>query len=130
MLIGGDFNDIMEPKDRVSKTSSTSHNKTVHIANLSTLIRNNSLVDVWRYLHNDTLHFTRRSTHGIEKSRIDYWLIDENTLPLIKSCDIRPAMIKTTDHLAVSLKLNSPVKRGPGYWKSMSRIYKTQTIST
>jgi len=38
-------------------------------------------------------------------------------------------MIETTDHLAVSLKLNSPVKRGPGYWKSITRIYKTQTIN-
>ena len=32
--------------------------------------------------------------------------------------DIRPALIKTTDHLVVSCKLNYPNKRGPGFFEN------------
>ena len=44
-------------------------------------------------------------------------MIDENITAQVVSADIRPAIIMSTDHLAVSLKIKSCRKRGPGYWK-------------
>lgn len=116
IIIGGDFNDVMTCKDRISK-SDLSKSSNTHVIKLQEVITELDLIDVWRYKNNDTLQFTWRRTNGVERSRIDYWLISQSILPRIMSCDIRPALIKSTDHLAVSLKLNIPDKRGPGYWK-------------
>ena len=52
----------------------------------------------------------------MKKSRIGFWLKDDYITAQVVSADIRPAIIKSTDHLAVSLKIKSCRKRGPGYW--------------
>ena len=44
-------------------------------------------------------------------------MIEKNVRPAILSTDIRPAQIKCTDHLAISLKIINKTQRGPGYWK-------------
>ena len=47
-----------------------------------------------------------------------FFLIQPEISPLISSCDIRPALIKYTDHLAISIKLLSNSNdRGPGTFK-------------
>ena len=46
-----------------------------------------------------------------------FWLTYENITAQVVSAEIRPAIIKSTDPLAVSLKIKSCRKRGPGYWK-------------
>ena len=51
------------------------------------------------------------------KSKIHFWLTDWNMITQISSCDIRPAAIESTDHMAISIKIKIPCKRGPGYWK-------------
>ena len=61
--------------------------------------------------------YTWRRTHGIEKSRIGLFVVHDTIVTLIHSCDIRPAQIKHTDHLAVSIKNKLVNERGPGYWK-------------
>ena len=64
----------------------------------------------------ETCKFTWRRKNSIEKSRIAFWLKDDNITAQVVSADIRPAIIKSTDHLAVSLKIKSCRKPGPGYW--------------
>ena len=81
------------------------------------MINRFKLVDIWRNLHSNRQQYTWRRKNNIEKSRIDIWLIDENIVPLVYSTDIRPALIQYTDHLAISLKIKLPTKRGPGFWK-------------
>ena len=44
-------------------------------------------------------------------------MIDENITAQVVSADIRPAIIKATDHLAVSLRIKFCRKRGSGYCK-------------
>ena len=66
--------------------------------------------------------YTWRRLNSVEKSRIDFWLTDPNIRPAILKTDIRPAQIKYTDHLAVSLKVINLSKRGPNFWK-MNNIY-------
>ena len=65
----------------------------------------------------DKKQFTWRRKNNVDKSRIDYWLIENNIIPLLLTTDIRPAIIKYTDHMAISIKLKTPLKRGPGFWK-------------
>ena len=116
-IVGGDFNETQNNNiDRKSRSisSQTSSHK---VTNLSKLLKNNSLTDIWRQLHPEKTQFTWRRKNNVDKSRIDYWLVEHNLTPLILSTDIRPASVQYTDHLAISLKLKIPLKRGPGYWK-------------
>ena len=114
-VIGGDFNDVLKERDRIYKQPTRSKFKINE--GLNQLIKRHSLVDIWGILNKDTKHFTWRRKNSIEKSRIDYWLIDTNMSPVVLGCDIRPASIQHTDHQAISLKIKSPIKRGQGYWK-------------
>ena len=51
---------------------------------------------------------------SLEKSRIDFWLVDSNLLAQVYSSDKIPACNNSTDHMAISLKLKSQNNRGPG----------------
>ena len=57
------------------------------------------------------------------------WLVDSNIMPLLCKTDIRPACIKYTDHQAISLKINKPIKRGPGFWK-FNNMYLQDNVFT
>jgi len=114
-LIGGDFNETLNNQlDRTSRSTHTTvaTNKNV---NLSNMIKEHNLTDIWRHTHPDKKQFTWRRKNNVDKSRIDYWLIENNLIPLMSSTDIRPAIIKYTDHMAISIKLKTPLKRGPGF---------------
>ena len=88
-----------------------------------------NLTDVWRIKHPHEKQFTWRRKNGIERSRIDFWLLEENALPLVYTSDIRPVQIKATDHLAISLKLQFADKRGPGFWKFNNSLLKGETYT-
>ena len=115
LIIGGDHNDTLGIMDRV--TSSNNNRKQMTVPYLSQLIKIHNLTDIWRYKFKNKQQFTWRRKHSIEKSRIDFWLTDWDIITQIFSCDIRPAAIESTDHMAISIKIKIPCKRGPGYWK-------------
>jgi hypothetical protein len=46
---------------------------------------------------------TWRRKNSTEKSRMDFWLVEDNAVPLVVKSDIRPACIYT-DHQAIFLK--------------------------
>lgn len=116
------MNDTLETTDRQTSTHTTRRQNTVK--SLLNLITTHALVDIWRQIHFDKKQYTWRRQNHNEKSRIDFWLIDENIIPLVYSTDIRPACIKYTDHQDISLKLRKTNKRGPGFWKSNSMFFK------
>jgi exonuclease III len=66
------------------------------------------LSDPYRLLHPDKRDFTfipRNGQHN--RSRIDFFLITDNLLPLVKSCDINPCLSTTLfDHKPVILKFS------------------------
>ena len=45
------------------------------------------------------------------------WLVDNSLIPLTYLTDIRPVIIHSTDHMAISIKIRIPEPRGPGYRK-------------
>ena len=64
------------------------------------------------------MQFTWKRQALNEASRIDYFLIPTDMVTNVISCDIRPAQISKTSHLAVSLKLKTRGEnRGCGVWK-------------
>jgi len=112
ILIGGDFNEVLNSSDRIPVP-----NKLYSSSNLLKMIAELNLNDVWRTKNSLRSQYTWRRKDSSQKSRIDYWLINEDILPTVRSCDIRPAMIQTTDHMAISITLTLNTKRGPGSWK-------------
>jgi len=84
---------------------------------VNNLVNVHDLTDIWRLKKQEMKQFTWRRKIGIEKSRIDLFLVHDTIVTLIHSCDIRPAQIKHTDHLAVSIKNKLGNERGPVYWK-------------
>ena len=87
-----------------------------------------NLNDVWRTKNSLRSQYTWRRKDSSQKSRIDYWLINEDILPTVRSCDIRPAMIQTTDHMAISITLTLNTKRGPGSWKFNNSLLEVITF--
>ena len=63
-------------------------------------------------------------------SRIDYFLIGKELE--VDKCDIRPAQIMFTDHMAVFLKIkcDSKCNRGPGVWKINNSILANEEYCT
>lgn len=115
IIIGGDWNEIQDTKsDRKSRV-----NPQKPVKSLKSLINECRLIDCWRIKHPTTKQFTwKRKNVNNEASRIDYFLIQNELIHKISSTDIRPVLIKYTDHQAVSLYLNvEKTIRGPGYLK-------------
>ena len=102
-LLAGDFNQTLSDIDRISKNKCYSYN--ISTSSLHKLIKSHKLNDIWRDMNKNKSQFTWRRVNSNEKSRIDFWLTDCNIRPAIFKTDIRPAQIKYTDHLAVSLKI-------------------------
>ena len=77
--------------------------------------------------YSNSKRFQKKNSQN-EASRIDFFLISNELRQRIINSDIRPAIIKSTDHMAVSLKLNieSTVK-GPGYWKLNNTLLQDTT---
>lgn len=117
LILGGDFNDTLGVKDRLSKNNSQNVSKIKTTKSLLKLIKDHNLYDIWRKTFEQKTQFTWKRKNNTEKSRIDMWLIDGNLSSCVHSTDIRPACINYTDHLAISLKILKPNKRGPGYYK-------------
>ena len=121
LVIGGDMNNTLTEKDRKSKSQ---NKKPKIVYYLKQLIKKHKLSDIWRELHPGLRQFTwRRKNNNNESSRIDYFLICPNLRPKIFTSDIRPAMISSTDHMAISLKIDcNHHNRGRGYFKLNNSI--------
>ena len=127
-IIGGDMNDILSSLDRQSGNQESKSLK-APVASLSKLIKEQDLADPWREKHENKCQFTWRRKNGNEKSRIDFWLVEKNIMPLVINTDIRPACIKYTDHLAISIKFSKKNKRGSGFWKFNNMYLKDTTYT-
>ena len=113
-IFGGDWNEIQTKSDRKSKNKIAKP-----VKNLKKIIKSNKLIDPWELKNPKKIQYTwKRKGSSHEASRIDYFLISNELQQRIINSDIRPAIIKYTDHMAVSLKLNiENISKGPGYWK-------------
>ena len=124
-ILAGDFNETLTQNDRIYKNITTKSKQTCQ--KLTKIIQDFNLTDIWRVLHTYINQFTWKRKNSDEKSRIDMFLIDENLTPLVKSCDIRPAQIKFTDHLAISIKITQIEDKGPNYWKLNNSLLKEES---
>lgn len=128
LILGGDMNDALTDLDR--KISNKTRNKCIKPVNsLKVLIKTNKLIDIWRKLNPKKIQFTWRRLNPPQASRIDMFFIPDDLVPNIKSCDIRPITIKSTDHQAISIKIQTSTakSKGPGHWKLNNSVLAEET---
>ena len=111
MILGGDFNTIQSPIDRLG-SAPQSQIGTKSLKNLKDILQ---LIDIWRTKNPNKKDYTWRTKNAKIKSRLDYFLISKSLETKIKA-SIQMAV--KTDHKAVTItiKLDDNM-RGPNFWK-------------
>ena len=120
IIIGGDFNTVLDPKlDKKggSQTQSTAQKETVRI--IESLKEELGINEPWRRKHPMERRYTWKGKRGNEiiHSRLDLWFISDSLYDNIEKVEIIPSIL--SDHSAVYLHLKSIPKsdKGKGYWR-------------
>lgn len=114
-IIGGDFNTVlniaMDKKNGRSDTHKACRNY------LNTIAMEYDLIDIWRSTHPTLKQYTWHSSNKPPIfSRLDYFLLSENLVNSVVSCEHRISY--KSDHSIVELKVDiNNTQRGPGYFK-------------
>ena len=112
-IIGGDFNYTPDPNlDRDNRDKHDNLRQDKSSNGFRHLCQTLNLTDIWRLFNPAKVHYTCQA-----KSRIDYFLVNDNILHMSLNTSILNGPVKS-DHMLISLNLKtSNHKRGPGYWK-------------
>ena len=114
LIIGGDFNFVLDLKKDKSGGRPNTHTKSVRI--FSEFLHSNSIIDVWRVQHPNVRNFTWHRKNPYIAERLDYIFVSDSMTDMVVRSDIWPSFC--TDHSTVSISIqlnNSP--RGRGFWK-------------
>ena len=114
MIVGGDFNLVLDVKKDKNGGRHYSHPNAVKI--VKKYMDEFELKDIWRHQHPTKSGFTWRRRRPLVQCRLDFFLISFGLVNLIEKCDILPSL--NSDHSMITCKivLNNS-ERGPGYWK-------------
>lgn len=120
-VIGGDFNETREPRDRSWRGRSSASSKPKFINNF---LENMDAIDSFRHCQPLSQHFTRRTKTGDSKSRIDYILLSKTLVSTSRELTslICPFELRFSDHAAVStsLRLNQKPSEVHSTWKNQA----------
>ncbi|MBN3289039.1 LIN1 transcriptase, partial [Polypterus senegalus] len=114
LIMAGDFNCVLNPL--LDKTSSTGGTATNTAKIITKFITDHNLSDPWRFLNPNSRTYSFYSPVHHCYSRIDYFFIDNNFLPKIKSCKYDAIVISDHAPMILELKLLSPI-HSPRRWR-------------
>ena len=115
-ILGGDLNIVLQPEiDRKTcKEGEALISKSARFVNA--FLEEHNWVDLWRLLNEGISEYTWRRRKPITLSRLDYFLVQQENVGLVRDCEIIP--VPFSDHSFVSLHIGfSEDIRGRGYWK-------------
>ena len=125
IIIGGDFNCALSPKDKLGGTPVT--RKASVINEIENLCESHNLSDVWRTLIPDLSRFTWRNKSL--KVQCRSLLISDDLCNLTKKCEI--LLAPESDHSAVSIHIQSDSlaeKKAPVFGSLTLRFLKMKFI--
>ena len=125
LILGGDYNMVLDPSiDRKGGTPSVDH-ISGHIE-LSNIIKENQLLDVWRHIHKNKKMYTWSSPDNKIHSRLDRIYISQQNINKIHKT--QTMSIPWTDHklFSTTILLNNNNSKGPNYWKLNTSILRDQ----
>ena len=112
LIIGGDFNCALTPKDRESVKQGS--------------IKHTVINDIWREINPQALSFTWHDKASKSQSRLDFFfLITADLVYLTKESNIMPTPF--SDHSAIMFNIqlfDQRKKSGPGFWKFNASLFK------
>ncbi len=118
LIIAGDFNCVLERKDRASGNIDNSSNF------LRQLLDDLKLIDIWRSLHPNEVEYTYIHPSVCQRnSRIDYILCSESLMTYCTLSNICQA--PSPDHKGIYVCIKTVEnERGRGYWKLNNNFLK------
>ena len=125
VIMGGDFNLVMDTgKDYFNYKHINNPNSRRVVQEMSTEL---DLCDIWRELNPEYLRYTWRRPNPLQQSRLDFFLISESIVGLVKNTDIRYGY--RTDHSLVTLELqtNEEKHKRTSTWKMNASLLKDTT---
>ena len=124
LLIGGDFNICLNFK--MDKNGGKIEVSSSYQTNLTQLMEEYSLTDIWRLRNPDCLQYTRheRCRGGFVQSRLDYFLISKSLEYDISHCYIKPGLQSDHSLIRLDMNLKGTVIRGKGTWKFNNNLPK------
>ena len=116
VIIGGDFNTILEVQDKKGgQSNEPGHPKSVEIIKSSA--ETNAWLDIFRVRYPEKCRYTwHRKRPNIIFERLDYFLVSAGLSSVILDTDIDPAFL--SDHSIPHITFRACVPdSGPGFWK-------------
>ena len=110
LIIGGDFNCALTPKDR--KSVKQGSNKHTVINEIGNLYSNFALTDIWHELNPKAQSFTWHDKAFKSQSRLDFFLITADLVYVTKESNIMQTPF--SDHSAIMLNIQSFDQRQGG----------------
>ena len=83
---------------------------------VSNKINDNNLFDTFRELHPSLKRYTWRRKNPLKQSRLDFFLVTENTINSVKTSNIETGYKSDHSMVTLSLTMNN-FKHGKGLWK-------------
>ena len=120
VIIGGDFNTVLNQCDKKGGVEKVGHPKMVKI--IKHYMETKNIIDIWRIRNPDKKRFTwyKKKPYKMME-RIDLFLVSAQLSSLINVTDIEPMFM--SDHAIPLISLNLlTVDKGPGYWKFNSKF--------
>ena len=119
IIMAGDWNLVQDVSlDRSSHTQSTLSKSAKVVSHYSSQL---GLSDPWRFINPQSKAFSFFSHRHHTFSRIDFFLLDNNLLHLVNSCEYHPIVI--SDHAPTTLDINFPLAVfPPPTWKFSSHL--------
>lgn len=123
VIIGGDFNCIIDKKDRLS-TSVTNVRLDSSSYALSDLIKDYNLTDTFTCKNSPTPGFTW--TNGRTFSRIDFLLTSSGVIPL--NCLVTPVPFSDHSKLTCSINIPGTFRPCPSHWKLNTSLLENHNV--
>ena len=122
IIWGGDWNLVLNPNLDLQNYRHVNNQKSQEI--VTEMMDELNIADIWREINQELLQFTwRRARPVLQQSRLDYFLISETLIYLVKDTKIMYGY--RSDHSFVSLELEfKKDEKKRNYWKFNSSLLK------
>ena len=117
IIAGGDWNSIFESIDKCGGKQQGGN----VVQELSDIINELDLVDVWRIRNPLLKRFTYRQKTPLIQSRLDYFLVADQCQDIVTFTDIIPSVQSDHSAIVIYLKFIPEWPKGGGHWKFNSR---------
>lgn len=125
ILIGGDWNLVLNPSlDYCNYRHNNNPKAQEKVAEMSAELE---LVDIWREINPEVLRYTWRRLNPPQQGRLDYFLVAESLISLVKDADILVGY--RSDHSLIKLEIEFRIeKQFRNYWKFNSALLRDHYI--